>query len=110
MFLVKSDDAEHESGFYPATRRMTMEEYAQGYSPDSPQGSVFLDILYKKGVEVKTGLSIIIMNYMDAVSMDTQRLRECSMMVTVPDGRAIPFCSYHLTNRAGERIYSPWCK
>lgn len=110
VFLVKSDDAEHESGFYPATRRMTMEEYAQGYSPDSPQGSVFLDILYKKGVEVKTGLSIIIMNYMDAVSMDTQRLRECSMMVTVPDGRAIPFCSYHLTNRAGERIYSPWCK
>ena len=110
VFLVKSDDAEHESGFYPATRRMTMEEYAQGYSPDSPQGSVFLDILYKKGVEVKTGLSIIIMNYMDAVSMDTQRLRECSMMVTMPDGRAIPFCSYHLTNRAGERIYSPWCK
>ncbi len=110
VFLVKSDDAEHESGFYPATRRMTMEEYAQGYSPDSPQGSVFLDILYNKGVEVKTGLSVIIMNYMDAVSMDTQRLRECSMMVTVPDGRAIPFCSYHLTNRAGERIYSPWCK
>ncbi len=110
VFLVKSDDAEHECGFYPATRRMTMEEYAQGYSPDSPQGSVFLDILYNKGVEVKTGLSVIIMNYMDAVSMDTQRLRECSMMVTVPDGRAIPFCSYHLTNRAGERIYSPWCK
>lgn len=110
VFLVKSDDAEHESGFYPATRRMTMEEYAQGYSPDSPQGSVYLDILYNKGVEVKTGLSVIIMNYMDAVSMDTQRLRECSMMVTVPDGRAIPFCSYHLTNRAGERIYSPWCK
>ncbi len=110
VFLVKSDDAEHESGFYPASRRMTMEEYAKGYSPDSPQGSVFLDILYKKGVEVKTGLSVIIMNYMDAVSMDTQRLRECSMMVTVPDGRAIPFCSYHLTNTAGERIYSPWCK
>lgn len=110
VFLVKSDDAEHESGFYPATRRMTMEEYAQGYSPDSPQGSVFLDILYNKGVEVKTGLSVIIMNYMDAVSMDTQRLRECSMMVTVPDGRAIPFCSYHLTNTEGERIYSPWCK
>ena len=89
---------------------MTMEEYAAGYSPDSPQGSVFLDILYKKGVEVKTGLSIIIMNYMDAVSMDTQRLRECSMMVTVPDGRAIPFCSYHLTNSAGKRVYPPWCK
>ncbi len=110
VFLVKDESAEHPSGFYPATRRMTMEEYAAGYSPDGPQGSVFLDILYKKGVEVKTGLSIIIMNYMDAVSMDTQRLRECSMMVTVPDGRAIPFCSYHLTNAEGKRVYPPWGK
>lgn len=110
VFLVKSDDAEHPSGFYPASRRLTWEEYAEAYSPDSPQGSVFLDILDKKGVEVSTGLSIIIMNYMDAYSMDVQRLRECSMMVTVPDGRAIPFCSYHLTNAAGERVYPPWCK
>ncbi len=110
VFLVKDDAAEHPSGFYPATQRMTMAEYAEGYSPDSPQGSVFLDILDKKGVEVKTGLSVIIMNYMDAVSMDTQRLRECSMMVTVPDGRAIPFCAYHLTDAAGKRVYPPWCK
>lgn len=110
VFLVKSEKAEHPSGFYPATRRMTQEEYAEGYSPDSPQGSVFLDILYKKGYEVKSGLSVIIMNYMDAISMDTQRLRECSMMVTVPDGRAIPFCSYHLTDSSGNRIYPPWCK
>lgn len=110
VFLVKSDDAEHESGFYPATRRMTQSEYEQGYSPDSPQGSVFLDILHKKGVQVSDGVSVIIMNYMDAVNMDTQRLRECSMMVTVPDGRALPFCSYHLTDSAGRRVYPPWCK
>lgn len=111
VFLVKDPDVSaHESGFYPATRMMTMEEYAQGYSPDSPQGSVFLDILYKKGIQVETGLSIIIMNYMDAYSMDVERLRECSMMVTVPDGRAIPFCSYHLTDAAGKRIYAPWCR
>lgn len=110
VFLVKSDDAEHPSGFYPASRRMTWEEYAEAYSPDSPQGSVFLDILDKKGVEVSTGLSIIIMNYMDAYSMDVQRLRECSMMVTTPSGLAIPFCSYHLTDEAGRRVYPPWCK
>lgn len=110
VFLVKGDDAEHPSGFYPATRRMTPAEYHAGYSPDSPQGSVFLDILYKKGYEVGSGLSVIIMNYMDAVSMDTQRLRECSMMVAVPDGRALPFCAYHLTDSAGKRIYAPWCK
>ncbi len=110
VFLVKSEDAEHPSGFYPATRRMTMEEYREYYSPDSPQGSVFFDILWSKGIYVRDGLSIIIMNYMDAVSMDTQRLRECSMMVTVPDGRAIPFCSYHLTDTSGRRVYPPWCK
>lgn len=110
VFLLKNEAATHPSGFVPASRLMTPEEYRAGYSPDSPQGSVFLDILWKKGVRVDDGLSIVIMNYMDAVSMDTQRLRECSMMVTVPDGRAIPFCSYHLTNTAGERVYSPWCK
>lgn len=114
VFLVHGEAPEgveaHPSGFYPATRAMTVEEYHAGYSPDSPQGSVFLDILAKRGVEVKSGLSIIVMNYMDAVSMDTQRLRECSMMVAVPDGRAIPFCSYHLTDAAGKRVYPPWCK
>ena len=114
VFLVHGEAPEgveaHPSGFYPATRAMTVEEYHAGYSPDSPQGSVFLDILAKRGVEVKSGLSIIVMNYMDAVSMDSQRLRECSMMVTVPDGRAIPFCSYHLTDAAGKRVYPPWCK
>lgn len=114
VFLVHGEAPEgvkpHPSGFYPATRAMTVEEYHGGYSPDSPQGSVFLDILAARGVEVESGLSIIIMNYMDAVSMDTQRLRECSMMVTVPDGRAIPFCSYHLTDAAGARVYPPWGK
>lgn len=109
-FLVKDDASTHESGFYPATRNLTREAYLDGYNPDSPQGSVFLDILEKQGVVVKTGLSLIIMNYMDAASMDTQRLRECSMMVTVPDGRKIPFCSYHLTDSAGTRVYPPWCK
>lgn len=110
VFLLKNEAATHPSGFIPASRLMTPEEYREGYSPDSPQGSVFLDILYNKGVRVDDGLSIVIMNYMDAVSMDTQRLRECSMMVTVPDGRAIPFCSYHLTDSSGRRVYPPWCK
>lgn len=111
VFLVHdAARADHASGFVPASRLMTPEDYRDGYDPDSPQGSVFLDILYKKGVRVDDGLSIIIMNYMDAVSMDTQRLRECSMMVTVPSGEAIPFCSYHLTDASGCRLYPPWLK
>ena len=113
-FLVKDwrdvSELYHASGFFPATRVLSFDEYRKGYSPDSPQGSVLPDILAKKGYPVADGLSIIVMNYMDAHTMDTQRLRECSMMVTVPDGRAIPFCSYHLTDGQGKRVYAPWCK
>lgn len=113
-FLVKdwrgASELYHASGFFPATRVLSFDEYRKGYSPDSPQGSVLPDILAKKGYPVADGLSIIVMNYMDAHTMDTQRLRECSMMVTVPDGRAIPFCSYHLTDGQGKRVYAPWCK
>lgn len=100
----------HASGFYPATRAMTFDDYRAGYRPDSPQGSVFLDILAARGVQARGGLSVIIMNYMDAYSLDTNRLRACSMMVAVPDGRTIPFCSYHLTDAQGCRVYAPWCK
>lgn len=109
-FLLHSPDATHESGFVPATKLMTYGEYGAGFSPSSPQGSVFLDILENRGVDCSRGLSIIIMNYMDAGSMDVQRLRECSMLVTVPDGRTIPFCSYHLTDSRGCRVYPPWGK
>jgi uncharacterized radical SAM superfamily Fe-S cluster-containing enzyme len=100
----------HSFGFFPVTRHLTPDAYRAAYSPDSPQGSVFLDILAKQGVDVAAGLSLIIMNYMDAVSLDIERLRECSMMVALPDGRTIPFCSYHLTDSQGTRIYPPWGK
>ena len=113
-FLVRDrrepSERYHASGFYPATKSITFEEYRAAYSPDSPQGSVIPDILAARGVPVHDGLSVIVMNYMDASTMDLRRLRECSMMVTVPDGRAIPFCSYHLTDGAGRRVYAPWCK
>ena len=113
-FLVRDrrepSERYHASGFYPATKSITFEEYRAAYNPDSPQGSVIPDILAARGVPVHDGLSVIVMNYMDASTMDLRRLRECSMMVTVPDGRAIPFCSYHLTDGAGRRVYAPWCK
>ena len=114
VFLVHGTPPEgveaHPSGFYPATKAITVDEYHEAFSPDSPQGSVFLDILMKKGVYVRDGLSIVIMDYMDAYTMDIQRLRECSMMVTVPSGQAVPFCSYHLTDASGRRVYPPWLK
>ena len=43
------------------------------------------------------------MNFMDAMSMDLKRLKECSMTVAGPDGQIIPFCAYQLTDRDGKR-------
>jgi uncharacterized radical SAM superfamily Fe-S cluster-containing enzyme len=96
------------NGYIPVTRDLTREEYLALYSPDSPQGSVFYDIVYKKGLSPECGLSVIIMNYMDALTMDLERMEECSMFVTMPDGRLIPFCSYQLTNCSGQRVFPPW--
>jgi len=54
------------------------------------------------------GLSVIVMNYMDAITLDLKRLKECSMTVTMKDGRLIPFCSYQLTDLYGHRLHPAW--
>ncbi len=101
-YLVRSDDT-----FVPLTRDLTHEEYIDAYNPNSPQGSVFLDIATQKGLNLEGGLSIIIMNYMDAATMDLERMEQCSMFCTMADGRLIPFCAYQLTDCAGKRIHPP---
>ena len=101
-------DPDDPSMYVPATRGLTREEYLEYFDSASPQGSVLPDILYKKGVNLYHGISLIIMNYMDAMSTTIERMRECSMTVAMKDGRVIPFCSYQMTNAAGERIYEMW--
>jgi uncharacterized radical SAM superfamily Fe-S cluster-containing enzyme len=96
------------SAFTPATRDLTRDEYLDLYNPDSPQGSVFLDILARRGTPTSHGVSVIIMNYMDAWTMDLERMEECSMFVTMPDGALVPFCSYQLTDCRGRRVFPPW--
>ncbi len=103
-FLMPAEDG----GYIPATRGLSREEYMSYYDPTSPQGSVLPDILHKKGVNLYHGISLIIMNYMDAMTTTVERMRECSMTVAMKDGRIIPFCSYQMTNAAGERIYEMW--
>lgn len=102
-FLIKQDKQ-----FVPVTRDLTRKEYLELYDPDSPQGSVFLDVAARKGLPYQEGISVIIMNYMDAFTADLERMEECSMFVTMPNGALIPFCSYQLTNCAGSRVYPPW--
>jgi uncharacterized radical SAM superfamily Fe-S cluster-containing enzyme len=102
-FLVRQGNE-----FTPVTRDLTREEYLGLYNPSSPQGSVFLDVAARKGLELAGGLSVIIMNYMDAHTVDLERMEQCSMFVTMPSGALVPFCSYQLTNCAGERVFPPW--
>jgi uncharacterized radical SAM superfamily Fe-S cluster-containing enzyme len=104
----KNNQGEQDARYIPVTRDLTREEYLELYDPDSPQGSVFLDVVVRKGLSFKGGVSVIIMNYMDACTMDLERMEECSMFVTMPSGALVPFCSYQLTNCAGQRVFPPW--
>ena len=92
----------------PFTRLITRQEYIRAFDAHSPQGSVFADIAARHSPAIGPGLSVVVMNYMDAMSMDIKRLQECSMTVTMEDGRLIPFCAYQVTNLYGKRLYPTW--
>jgi 7,8-dihydro-6-hydroxymethylpterin dimethyltransferase len=94
--------------FVPVTRDFTIEEYLEGYDPTSPQGSVYFDLLAKKGLSSEGCVSVVVMNYMDVTNVDLARMRECSMAVAMEDGRLIPFCAYQLTNTCGTRLHPTW--
>jgi 7,8-dihydro-6-hydroxymethylpterin dimethyltransferase len=94
---------EDQGTLKPLTRVITPQEYIDYFDPDSPQGSVLPDIAARMFPQLDPGLSIVVMNFMDAMSMDLARLRECSMVVEGPDGRMIPFCGYQLTNTTGKK-------
>lgn len=90
---------------FPFTRWLTPQEYIQSFDTDSPQGAVFADIAAKRFPHLRPGLSVVVMNYMDATTMDLDRLKECSMVEVMEDGRLIPFCAYQLSDRDGKRLY-----
>lgn len=50
------------------------------------------------------GLSVTGMPFMDAWTLDLERLRNCCVHVIRNDGRMIPFCSNYLTNTCGQRL------
>ncbi|HZK43297.1 MAG TPA: radical SAM protein [Syntrophomonadaceae bacterium] len=93
----------NQGEYTPITRLLTPEEYVDSFSPNSPQGSVFADIVFDKFPEIDLGLTILIENYIDAMNMDLNKLRECSMIVAGKDGGLIPFCGYQLTNIDGKK-------
>lgn len=62
------------------------------------------------GLEVEGGdstkiLSISMMAFQDAWTLDTERMRRCRVHVIRPGGQLVPFCAYYLTGADGRRIY-----
>lgn len=98
---------ETEAGYDPFTKHLTEVDYRQLIDYSSPQGAVFADIVAQLSATnpMSRGLPILIMEYMDAWTMDLDRARECNLAVTVPGGASIPFCIYHLTDSRGKRLY-----
>ena len=82
------------------------DEYRSFFEDGSTQGSSFVDVAKRKyfGME-PAGMTILIMCFMDAWTIDAERVARCNLGVQAHDGRTIPFCSYHLTDTTGKRLY-----
>ena len=76
------------------------------FEDGSTQGSSFVDIAKRKyyGLAPK-GMTILIMCFMDAWTIDTERVARCNLGVQAHDGRTVPFCAYHITDTSGQRLY-----
>ena len=93
--------------YTPLTSKINEADYRAHFDESSPQGSVLADTYSNmcQGGDIPRGLTVLIMSYMDAWTLDVKRLQQCNLAVTVSDGRSIPFCAYHLTDTSGRRLY-----
>lgn len=90
-YIVQEQDQ-----FNPLTREISLQDYIDYADPTSPKGSVFADIAAAKFPDLYPGLSVLIMNYMDLMNIDLNRLKECSVTVAMPNGGFEPFCAQQL--------------
>ncbi len=110
----------------PLTRMIDVETYLNGVY-NKIQSATFVDslidggstvdvaedILCSSGIQttgtipefLENSLFIVIMGFMDAYTLDLDRLSKCCIHVATPDQRLIPFCAYNLTNMQGEYLY-----
>ncbi len=93
--------------YEPFTRRIDEEQFRHLMDRRSPQGAAYRDVIARQSEDAESvsGLPILIMEYMDAWTMDLERARACNLAVTGGDGRSIPFCVYHLTDGSGRRLH-----
>ena len=120
MLIVGSNEV------FPMTRLIDVETYLDGVY-DKIKITAFVDMLVDPGSGVdmaeeivcscgiqingairkilENSLYIAIMGFMDAYTLDLDRLSKCCIHVATPDRRLIPFCAYNLTNMQGEYLY-----
>ena len=93
--------------YEPFTRHLDEDQYQSDFDRTSPQGSFMLDMVAKAfpGGQLPKGLPILIMEYMDAWTLDLERAQDCNLAITTANGSTIPFCIYHLTDSTGKRLY-----
>ncbi|MCK5588302.1 MAG: radical SAM protein [Candidatus Lokiarchaeota archaeon] len=119
--LIASDDE-----VVPVTKLIDVETYLDG-TYDKIKGATFVDMLVDAGsgidmaedivcscgIEIsgairkilEQSLFITMMGFMDAYTLDINRLSKCCIHVATPDQKLIPFCAYNLTNTRGEYLY-----
>lgn len=95
-----------EEFYTPLSRSIDEGEYRNFFKDGSTQGSTFVDVAKRKyhGM-VPRGMPILIMCFMDAWTFDVHKVQRCNLGISTADGRMVPFCSYHLTDTSGNRLY-----
>jgi hypothetical protein len=69
---------------------------------DRPEVGSFDEFLWQTKAR---GFSVTGMAFMDAYTMDFDRLCSCYIFTLDPEGNPIPFCAYNLTNTQGSGLY-----
>jgi uncharacterized radical SAM superfamily Fe-S cluster-containing enzyme len=119
LLIVDGDD------IVPVTRLIDADTYLDGVSTalkastlvdmliDGANAEIAEDIVCSCGLTIPGAvkkildhtLFITMMGFMDAYTMDLQRLAKCCIHVATPEHQLIPFCAYNLTNTQGSYLY-----
>ena len=91
----------------PALRDAVFKLFSTNHSPESQAGCLFRLMCCLPKIEAPATLGyrnvfrVLIVQFMDAVSMDIRALKKSCIHIVQPDGRMIPFESHNLFYRDG---------
>jgi uncharacterized radical SAM superfamily Fe-S cluster-containing enzyme len=88
-------------------RQWSAPEQAEPAGGPTSQPGAFISLDDFITLARRNTLTVSSMAFQDAWSLDLERVRDCCIHVSTPDGRLIPFCLYNLTSASGRRLYRP---